>query len=204
MLIGKFITIEGIEGTGKSTIAQYIKNHLQECGSDAVLTREPGGTEIAEAIRKLLLNQYEEKMAEDTELLLFFAGRAQHIATVIRPALEMGRVVISDRFTDASFAYQGAGRGISVDRLKTLAHWVLKDLKPDLTILLDVPVEIGLARAKGRSIFDRIESETVAFFERVRQGYLNLAKQFPERYRIIDANQSLDVVKKQVINIINE
>lgn len=201
---GKLITVEGIEGAGKSTIVECIKHYLQQKGMRFVLTREPGGTEIAEAIRQLLLAHYEEKMAEDSELLLMFASRAQHIASVITPAMSEGKIVVSDRFTDASFAYQGAGRGIAESRIAELEHWVLKTLRPNLTILLDLPVELGLERAKGRSNLDRIESETKQFFERVRAGYLDRAKRFPERYRIIDATQPVETVKQAIIAILQE
>jgi len=187
---GKFITVEGIEGVGKSTSILFLKDYLRKKGIDFIPTREPGGTPIAEKIRALLLDHHQEVMAEDTELLLFFAGRAQHIATVINPALAHGDWVLCDRFTDASYAYQSGGRGISEARLDILADWVQGDLQPDLTLLLVAPVEVALSRAKGRGAPDRIEVEKKEFFSKVQEAYLRRAKMFADRYKIIDANCS--------------
>lgn len=199
---GKFISIEGIEGVGKSTAVDYLQTILSEHKVDFTLTREPGGTPIAEAIRKVLLGHYSEAMCADTELLLMFAGRAQNIAEVIRPALAQGRWVLSDRFTDASFAYQGGGRQIPIQHIDELAKWVQKELSPDLTILLDAPVAVGLERVSSRGAKDRIESEGAAFFERVRQVYLGLAKKEPNRFCIIDATQTLQKVQQDLLNAI--
>ena len=196
-----FITVEGIEGSGKSTLVPFIRDYLLEQGVELVMTREPGGTEIAEKIRDVLLNHYEEKMAEDTELLLFFASRAQHIARKIEPALEEGKTVLCDRFTDASFAYQSGGRGVDESRIAVLEEFVQKGLQPDITILLDVTPEIGLTRIKGRGEPDRFEVEKLEFFERVRAVYLKRAKQYPHRCRIIDANKDLEEVKKDLITL---
>lgn len=199
---GLFITIEGIEGVGKSTCLTLICDFLAEKAIRYKATREPGGTEIAEAIRQVLLASYQEKMTDDTELLLMFAARAQHLAKVIKPALAAGHWVISDRFTDASYAYQGGGRGIEAERIALLEQWVQADLKPDRVLLFDAPVDIALQRAKSRSAPDRIEAEKQAFFVKVRDCYLQRAKQFAHRYTIIDTSQSLAQVKQQLLKIL--
>ena len=199
-----FITIEGNEGVGKTTAIKYIKKILKLNDCAYVLTREPGGTEIAEKIRQLLLNHYDEKMANDTELLLLFAGRAQHLQSLILPALEEGKWVISDRFTDASFAYQGGARGILMQRIEALADWVQGDLWPELTILLDAPVDIALERVAKRGAKDRIEQEAVDFFEKVRQSYLDLAKKYPERYVLVDASQNQQKVCYDIGQILQQ
>lgn len=190
----RFITLEGIEGAGKTTALRHLCDYLKELSIDYVLTREPGGTVIAEEIRHLLLQASNESMCPDTELLLMFAGRAQNIAQVIRPALNQGKWVVSDRFTDASFAYQGGGRQIAFRHIEELAQWVQGDLKPDLTFLLDLPVETGISRIQGRGAKDRIEREGLVFFERVREAYLMLAAKEPERIQCIDATQSPETV----------
>jgi len=197
----KFITIEGIEGVGKSTCVNFLKTYLQQRALDFIVTREPGGTPIAEEIRAVLLAHHQETMVADTEVLLFFAGRAQHIATVIKPALNAGKYVICDRFTDASYAYQAAGRGITKERIDILAQWVHADLQPDLTCLLVAPVKIALSRAKGRSAPDRIELEQENFFSRVQDAYLRRAEAFPERYRIIDASRAPNKVQDELKKI---
>ena len=200
-----FITIEGGEGAGKSTVIKILEQYLKEKNVPITLTREPGGTEIAESIRQVLLDfQYKEKMAEDTELLLMFASRAQHIAQVIKPALAKGNVVLCDRFTDASFAYQGGGRGISEERIEALANWVQGDFWPDLTILLDIPIEVGFERIKARGVKDRIEEEQMQFFESVRQCYLDRAAKYPNRFVVVDASQPLESVEKRLIEILEE
>jgi dTMP kinase len=197
---GRFISFEGIEGVGKTTALQFVRDYLDNQQIAYVVTREPGGTPIAEAIRTVLLNHYDEEMCKDTELLLMFAGRAQNIAQVILPALQRGQWVLSDRFTDASFAYQGGGRGVAIQHIEELARWVQGDLRPDLTLLLDTPVEIGLNRVTSRGAKDRIEAEGVEFFQRVRETYLQLAKTHAQRFCIIDTNQALTDVKKQILN----
>jgi len=199
---GYFISIEGVEGVGKSTALKFLQQYLTEQKINFVMTREPGGTPIAEEIRKILLGHHEEVMCPDTELLLMFAGRAQNIAQVILPALRRGHWVLTDRFTDASFAYQGGGRGISHQHIVELARWVQGDLQPDLTLLLDAPVDVSFARLSNRGAKDRIETEGVTFFARVRQAYLDLAENAPERFRIIDATQSLVNVHRQLIRAI--
>ena len=195
---GLFVTLEGPEGAGKSTNREYLAERLRACGVDVVLTREPGGTPLAERIRELLLTPADEPMAVDTELLLVFAARAQHLAHVIRPALERGAVVLCDRFTDATYAYQGGGRGLSIERIAQLEVFVQGELRPDLTLIFDLPVEVGLARAAARGRLDRFEQEGLRFFESVRRAYLERAKAAPSRYRIIDAGQPLNVVQQDV------
>lgn len=195
---GQFITIEGIEGVGKTTAIEFVHNQLLQYGVNVTVTREPGGTEISEKIRQLLLQHHEEIMASDTELLLMFASRAQHIASLIKPNLDSGRWVLCDRFTDASFAYQGGGRGIAETRIQEIAEWTHKGIQPDYVLLMDAPVEIALSRAKRRGDPDRIESEQHHFFERVRQTYLKRAASDPSRYIVIDAGLALDNVATQL------
>ncbi|WP_130537628.1 dTMP kinase [Thiomicrorhabdus indica] len=197
---GKFITLEGSEGAGKSTNIAFISDYLQSKGIDVLVTREPGGTEIGEQIRKILLNKANTAMHEDTELLLMFAARAQHIREKILPALEQGKWVISDRFTDASYAYQGAARGMGFERIAEIENWVQQGFQPDCTFVLDLPVEIGMQRVKSRGgDGDRFEDEQKAFFETVRNAYLHRAELAPERYAVIDASQTLDNVQAQLV-----
>lgn len=195
---GLFITLEGPEGAGKSTNREYLAERLLAHGIDVVLTREPGGTPLAERIRELLLEPSDEPMATDTELLLVFAARAQHLARVIRPALARGAVVLCDRFTDASYAYQGGGRGVPEERIASLENFVQGDLRPDLTLIFDLPVEVGLARAAARGRLDRFEQEGHVFFEAVRQAYLRRAASAPARYRVVDAAQPLEQVRRSL------
>ncbi|MNJ46797.1 Thymidylate kinase [compost metagenome] len=193
---GLFITLEGPEGAGKSTNREYLAERLRDAGLPVLLSREPGGTPLAERIRELLLSPSDEPMASDTELLLMFAARAQHLQQVICPALAEGRIVLCDRFTDATYAYQGGGRGLSEARIATLETFVQGDLRPDLVLVFDLPVEVGLARAAARGRLDRFEQEGREFFEAVRQAYLQRAARNPERYRIIDAAQPLAAVQQ--------
>jgi len=195
---GLFITLEGPEGAGKSTNRDYLAERLRHEGIEVVLTREPGGTPLAERIREVLLAPGEEQMNPDTELLLVFAARAQHLAEVIRPALARGAVVICDRFTDSTYAYQGGGRGLSLERIATLETFVQGDLRPDLTLVFDLPVEVGLARAAARGRLDRFEQEGQAFFEAVRQAYLQRAHREPQRYSLLDAAQPLEAVQRAI------
>ena len=206
---GLFITLEGPEGAGKSTNREYLAAKLRAEGIDVLLTREPGGTPLAERIRELLLAPSDEAMHADTELLLVFAARAQHLEQVIRPALARGAVVLCDRFTDATYAYQGGGRGLSHDRIATLETFVQGDLRPDLTLVFDLPIEIGLARASARGQLDRFEQEGRAFFDAVRSTYLSRATAAPERYRLVDASlpltdvqASLDVLVPDLIALL--
>ncbi|MHA6193769.1 dTMP kinase [Pseudomonas wadenswilerensis] len=201
---GLFITLEGPEGAGKSTNRDYLAGLLRDRGLDVLLTREPGGTPLAERIRELLLAPSEERMDADTELLLVFAARAQHLAEVIRPALARGAVVLCDRFTDATYAYQGGGRGLSVERIATLERFVQDGLQPDLTLLFDLPVEVGLSRAAARGRLDRFEQEGQAFFEAVRQAYLQRAEADPQRYRLLDAAQPLAAVQQTLDGLVGQ
>ena len=198
---GKFITVEGIEGVGKSTNVEFLSTLIEENGYSVIRAREPGGTPMAERIRELLLEHNEEPMTDIAELLLFFAARSLHINNSIRPALEAGHWVVCDRFTDASRAYQGDARGLNQEWINTLANWVEQNLKPDLTILLDAPAEVGMLRAKQRGTTDRLEIEQIDFYTRVRDGYLALADAEPDRFTIIDACQSLNQIQSIILNI---
>jgi dTMP kinase len=192
---GRFITLEGIEGAGKSTVAKALAAELGGRGIDVVLTREPGGTPLAERVRELVLARGSETVDPVAELLLMLAARALHLTNLIRPALAAGRWVICDRFTDATRAYQGAGRGLDATLIETLATAVQRGLEPDRTLVLDVPVDVGLARARQRAHGgDRFEDETRRFFERVRAGYLELARAAPARCRVIDASAAAPAV----------
>jgi dTMP kinase len=201
-MTGKFITVEGIEGVGKSTNIDFIHRRLLDAGRDVVLTREPGGTPLAEAIRGLLLDPDYTGMDARCELQLVFAARAEHLARVIRPALAQGRWVLCDRFTDATYAYQGGGRGIDTAIIASLETLVQDSFRPDLTLLLDVPVAVGLARAGNRGALDRFEQEEVEFFERVRACYLHMAQQHAARYRVIDSARPLDMVQRELEDIL--
>ena len=198
-MTARFITIEGGEGVGKSTNIQFITARLQQAGIDYVLTREPGGTPLAEKVRELLLNEHDEAMAEMTELLLIFAARAQHLQQVIVPALKAGKWVVCDRFTDATYAYQGGGRGLNQDTIAALETLVQGSLRPDLTYLLDLSPDIGLARASKRAALDRFELEKIEFFERVRACYLERAALEPERCVVIDAAAELAQVQAEIL-----
>lgn len=195
---GRFITLEGGEGVGKSTNLQFIKRLLEERQIPFILTREPGGTGIAEKIRGILLERQDENLSEQAELLLVFAARAQHIQQVILPALQQGQWVVCDRFTDATYAYQGGGRNMDMQTIAWLENAVQGELRPDLTLVFDAPIEIGMQRAKRRGELDRFETEQLAFFERVRQTYLQRAATDLRRYKIIDASQTLADVRRQL------
>jgi dTMP kinase len=198
MIRGKFITLEGGEGVGKTTNLAFIKDYLQQHGISVVVTREPGGTQLAEKIRQLLLDKNSEAVSETAELLMMFAARAQHIKHVIEPALAHGHWVLCDRFTDATYAYQGGGRNMKISTIKWLENLVQGTLRPDLTLLLDAPVEVGITRAGKRGAFDRFESEKMSFFENVRRAYLLQAELFPERIKLIKANQPLPDVQRDI------
>ncbi|MFC4258666.1 dTMP kinase [Marinobacter lacisalsi] len=199
---GKFITFEGTEGVGKSTQLATARDALEVAGKTVVVTREPGGTPMAEAIRELLLSPRDEAVNDLTELLLMFAARAQHLHSLILPALQQGTWVLCDRFTDATYAYQGGGRGVPQEQIAVLEQLVQGEVRPDHVILLDAPVEVGMARARNRSAPDRFERETTAFFQRIRDCYLQRAEQHPLRYHVVDAAQPIDDVSRQVSGLI--
>lgn len=201
---GRFITVEGTEGVGKSTNIAFVQQWLTERGVEVVLTREPGGTPLAEELRELLLAPREEPVCNTAELLLMFAARAQHLSQKIRPALARGAWVLCDRFTDATFAYQGGGRGLDTAPIRTLEQLVQQALNPDLTLLLDLPVEVGLARATARSAPDRFEQEKLQFFTRVQAAYHQRAELAPERFRIIDAAPALPQVQQQIAEVLEQ
>ena len=200
---GLFITLEGVEGAGKSTNIPFISGLLERAGQSVVLTREPGGTKLGERIRSLLLDPDPELAIDpESELLLMFAARAQHFHEVIQPSLKSGKTVLCDRFTDASFAYQGAGRGIPIGKIAQLQTWLQGDLRPDLTLIFDIDVEAGLKRANDRGNPDRFEQEKIDFFQRVRDYYLQRAPQ-RERYRVIDASGDIASVETQLEKVIS-
>jgi dTMP kinase len=196
---GRFISVEGIEGVGKSSNIDVLVSHLENAGYQVLTTREPGGTPLAEDIRHLLMHRGDEPIPEIAELLMMFAARSLNVNNNIRPALKAGKWVVCDRFTDSSRAYQSAGRGLPMEAVNQLAEWVHGDLWPDLTILLDAPVDVGMARAGNRSKPDRIEREEHAFFARVRECYLQLAAAEPERFAVLDTTRELAVVQADVI-----
>jgi dTMP kinase len=199
---GKFITLEGGEGVGKTTNLGFIRDYLQYYNIPVVVTREPGGTQVAEKIRHLLLDAGSEAISEQAELLLMFAARSQHIKHVIEPALAQGNWVLCDRFTDATYAYQGGGRNIKFSTIEWLENLVQGTLKPDLTLLLDAPVEVGMERASKRGASDRFETEQISFFKAVRRAYLLQMELYPERIKLIKANQPLSEVQCAIVNIL--
>jgi dTMP kinase len=203
-MTGRFLTLEGIEGAGKSTLAKFVLAYLARRQIPGRLTREPGGTPLAERIRQLVLERGAEPLSPVSETLLMFAARDLHLQHVIRPALARGEWVVCDRFTDATRAYQGSGRGVDRELIESLAAAVHGGLVPDCTLLLDVPVSLGLARARGRAVgdADRFEAETRTFFEKVRAGYLELARRAPERFHVIDASAPLAAVEARVESIL--
>jgi dTMP kinase len=200
---GRFITLEGGEGAGKSTNLEYVQRHLEQAGCDIMVTREPGGTALGERIRTLLLDP-ESQIHADTELLLMFAARAQHLQDKVFPALVRGTWVLCDRFTDATYAYQGGGRGLDERRIEVLEQWVQSEFQPYMTLLFDIPVETGLERAGRRGKLDRFEQEKKTFFNKVRQTYLDRADSDPARFRVIDASQDLANVHLQLDAVIAE
>lgn len=201
---GRFITIEGTEGVGKSTNIEFIRQWLESRGIELIQTREPGGTPFAEDVRHLLLAVRDELVDETAELLLMFAARSQHLNTLIKPALARGAWVLCDRFTDSTYAYQGGGRGVDVEKIAALETFVQGALRPDMTFVLDIDVSVGLERASKRAALDRFESEKVEFFERVRSVFLARAEQAPERYRVIDAGQPLSGVQSDIEQVLGE
>lgn len=200
MELGKFITFEGIDGAGKSTHLSFVANLIRALGKQVVTTREPGGTSLGEKLRELLLH---EKMHLETEALLMFASRREHLAQVIEPALARGTWVISDRFTDATFAYQGGGRKLARPKLEALERWVHPHLQPDLTLLFDVPLEVARARLDASREPDKFEREKADFFEATRQEYLRRAAEFPQRFRLIDSTRSIADIHVELENIIS-
>lgn len=198
---GKFITLEGIDGAGKSTHLKWIANYLTNKGIRVLTTREPGGTELGESIRGLLLD-HRQIMHAETEALLMFAARREHLDKLILPALDQGNWVISDRFTDASYAYQGGGRGVSIDKLQILENWVQGQFQPDLTFYFDLSIEVARLRMQSIKIADRFEKEQNDFFHRVRAAYINRAKQFPERMQVLDASRSIDDITHQLEKVL--
>jgi len=204
MKMGKFLTLEGVEGVGKTTNLSFIADYIKSAGKEVVITREPGGTKIAETIRGLLLDHDEESLCDESELLLMFAARAQHLKNVIIPALESGKWVVCDRFTDATYAYQGGGRHFKMNDISWIENFVQKGLVPDQTVLLDLSVDIGLQRAASRSEPDRFESEKKVFFENVRQVYLDRAKAEPNRFYVVDASQNLEQVQKCISSYLDK
>lgn len=199
---GRFITLEGGEGAGKSTQLKFIAHWLEQRDRTVVQTREPGGSPLAEAIRGIVLGDWVEGIDAQTELLLMFAARAAHVSHRIEPALARGDDVVCDRFVDASWAYQGAGRGIASEHLSALEHLALRDLRPDLTIVFDLPPEIGLARARNRGDANRFESENLAFMTRVRAAYLERATSDPARYAVLDSSRSLHEVQADLVHVL--
>ncbi|MFN3544904.1 MAG: dTMP kinase [Thiobacillus sp.] len=196
---GKFITLEGVDGAGKSTHLAFVADWLRVQGREVVVTREPGGTPLGETLRELLLHQ---PMAPDTELLLMFAARQQHLAELILPALARGAWVVSDRFTDASYAYQSGGRGIAAERIAALEAWVQRGFTPDLTLLFDVPPEVAEARRSAVRAADRFEREADSFFARVRNAYLERARAEPERIQVLDARQTIETLQGQIRSLL--
>ena len=207
MTAGRFITLEGIEGAGKSTVSRIVRDRLRARGVSVVMTREPGGTPLAERMRQIVLDRGDEQMTPQAETLLMFAARSVHLDSLIRPALARGDWVVCDRFTDATRAYQGGGRGVSLQWIEQLAREIHGDLTPDCTLLLDLPVQVGLERAKvraGDAAADRFESEREPFFERVRAAYLDLARAEPHRIKTIDASVPLADVESQVAAVLDK
>lgn len=202
--LGKFITIEGTEGVGKSTNLGFVRDWLSARGKHVVVTREPGGTPLAEEIRHLLLSNRDETVFPLTELLMIFAARAQHLEEVVKPALAQGHWVLCDRFTDSTYAYQGGGRGFDQAQIRQLETLVQGELRPHMTLILDIDIELGLQRARQRSEPDRFEGETIAFFERVRGVYQQLAAHAPERYTLVDAGQPLAAVQGDIEKVLLE
>lgn len=200
MSAAKFITFEGVDGAGKSTGLEWFVDALRQRGIDLLVTREPGGTPLGEQLREILLNQ---PMHAETEAMLMFAARREHVAQVIRPALQRGTWVISDRFSDASFAYQGGGRGVPLSKLEQLEQWVHGDLQPDLTLLFDIPIEVARQRLANNVSLDRFEQERGDFFERVRQAYLARAAKTPQRFAVIRAEKTLPEVQQELTRIVS-
>ncbi len=200
-MLGKFITLEGIDGAGKSTHLGWLQGWLQQRGIDHLVTREPGGTPLGETLRELLLH---EAMHLETETLLMFASRREHLGEVILPALQAGRWVVSDRFTDATYAYQGGGRGLAIERIEQLESWVQRGLQPDLTLLFDVPLEVSRDRLAQSRVLDRFEQEQQDFHQRVRNCYLERARRDPDRIKVIDASRPVNTIQLQLATLLED
>ncbi|MBY0574104.1 MAG: dTMP kinase [Undibacterium sp.] len=200
-LTGKLVSFEGIDGAGKSTHIAFVQQQLEKRGKKVIITREPGGTPLGETLRSLLL---QEKMHVETEALLMFAARREHIAQLIQPALEQGVWVITDRFSDASFAYQGGGRKLAIDKLNVLEQWVHPDLQPDLTLLFDVPIAVARARLDATRTLDKFEQENADFFQDTRNEYLRRADEFSQRFRILDSTLSIAEIQAQLVVLIDQ
>lgn len=199
---GRFITVEGGEGAGKTTQLVFMRDYLERAGLTVVVTREPGGTPLSEEIRDLLLSHRHDGMTLAAETLLMFAARVEHVEKVIRPALATGCWVLCDRFTDATYAYQGGGRGLALERIAALEDWVQGELRPDWTLLLDLPVTVGLTRAGKRGMADRFEREDVEFFERVRATYREQASRHLDRYRVVNADRPVEIIRAEVESLL--
>lgn len=203
-MTGRFITLEGSEGVGKSTNTNFVADLIKAAGHDVIVTREPGGTPLAERLREIALHHDDEPVPAMAELLIMFAARSLHLENLIKPAIAAGRWVVCDRFTDATYAYQGGGRGQDAERISALERWVQADTQPDLTILLDADPAIGMSRAAKRSAADRFERERVEFFQRVRLTYLARADRYKSRFRVIDAGQPLERVQADIIKVLKK
>ena len=193
--LGKFITLEGVDGAGKTTHIEFIKNYLSDLNINYVMTREPGGTVLGEKLRDILLH---DVMTPETETLLMFAARSEHIHKVINPSLKAGVIVVSDRFTDATYAYQSGGKNVETKKITILKNWVHKDLKPDLTLLFDLPTDVSLSRLKSDGDLDKFEKEAAGFHMKIRESYLALAKKEPKRFEIINSNQNINTIEKEI------
>jgi len=197
----KFITLEGVDGAGKSTCIKFIKKYLRDKNLNYLFTREPGGTALGEKLREILLH---DDMNPETETLLMFSARNEHVYQIIKPNLKDGINVISDRFTDATFAYQSGGKNVPMEKITTLKNWVHKDLKPDLTLLFDLPTDVSLSRLKSDGNLDKFEKEAADFHKIIRESYLNLAKKEPKRFQIINSNQNINIIEKEIYFVLDK
>ena len=193
----KFITLEGVDGAGKSTCMRFIKKYLTDKKLNYLFTREPGGTSVGEKLRKILLH---DEMLPETETLLMFSARNEHVHQIIKPNLNAGLIVISDRFTDATYAYQSGGKNVQLEKITILKNWVHENLKPDLTLLFDLPIDISLSRLNSDGNLDKFEKEAADFHTRIRESYLALAKNEPDRFQIINSNQNINIIEKEILN----
>ena len=197
----KFITLEGVDGAGKSTCIKFIKKYLRDKNLNYLFTREPGGTALGEKLREILLH---DDMNPETETLLMFSARNEHVHQIIKPNLKAGIIVISDRFTDATYAYQSGGKNVSMEKITTLKNWVHKDLKPDLTLLFDLPTDVSLSRLKSDGNLDKFEKEAANFHTKIRKSYLEFAKKEPKRFEIINSNQNINIIEKEIYFVLDK